>query len=72
MIPPAVDRPFHVLVTSGMSDLAMTVPEGMEFFRRAELMIALPADWPIEGPRFEDEQGYWPIRLAEDARPAAP
>ncbi|OJW13679.1 MAG: hypothetical protein BGO49_29565 [Planctomycetales bacterium 71-10] len=62
MIPPTVDRPFHVLVTSGMSDLAMTVPEGMEFFRRAELLIALPADWPLEGPRFEDERAYWPIR----------
>ena len=62
MIPPAVDRPFHVLVTSGMSDLPMTVPEGLEEWRRAELMIALPADWPLEQKRMEDERAYWPIR----------
>jgi hypothetical protein len=62
MIPPAADRPFNVLVTSGMSDLPMTVPNGMENFRRAEVMIALPSDWPLDYARFDDERVYWPIR----------
>ena len=61
-IKPAPDRPYHVLVTSGMSDLAMTVPEEMRAFDRAELMIALPEDWPINEQAFQDEANYWPIR----------
>lgn len=61
-IPPADDRPFHVLVTSGMSDLPMTVPEGAEPWRRAELLIALPADWPLDQNSLKDDENYWPIR----------
>lgn len=61
-IPADFDRPFHLLVTSGMSDLPMHVPEGAEEFRRAELMIALPSDWPIQQAEFKDENHYWPIR----------
>ena len=40
------DRPFHVLATSGMSDLPMAVPEEYPFLAHAELILALPADWP--------------------------
>lgn len=62
MIPPAEDRPFHVLVTSGMSDLPMTVPEGAEEYRRAELLIALPAEWPLDQADLKDDRNDWPIR----------
>jgi hypothetical protein len=55
-------RPYHLLVTSGVSDLAMTVPAGQEEFNRAELMMALPASWPLEGDTTNDETNYWPIR----------
>lgn len=55
-------RPFHHLVTSGMSDRAMTVPAGEEASRFAELLVALPADWPLTRKAFEDEGNYWPIR----------
>jgi len=58
----AADRPFHVLVTSGMSDLPMTVPEGAEEFRHAELFVAVPAAWPLTMAAFDDENNYWPIR----------
>lgn len=57
------DRPFSTLITSGMSDKPMTVPAGAEAFEYAELMIYLPADWPLEQSDFEDEANYWPIRL---------
>lgn len=55
--------PWKRLVTSGMSDLAMTVPpeSGAPFY--AELIITLPNDWKLEEANFEDENWYWPIRL---------
>ncbi len=63
MFVPATDeRPYHVLVTSGVSDLPMTVPEGMEDFNRVELLMALPASWPITEESFKDEANYWPVR----------
>lgn len=46
-VPPGQHRHFHVFVTSGMSRKPMTVPEGMEEHRYAELCILLPVDWPI-------------------------
>ena len=63
------DLPFNVLITSGMSDRPMTVPEGLEDFRFAELCILLPPDWPLDMDSFENEDHYWPIRsLKENAK----
>lgn len=60
---PATDgRQWHTLVTSGMSDRAMTVPEGWEDHRFAELMVCLPPEWPMGEEEFESERHYWPIR----------
>lgn len=56
------DRPYSVLATSGVSDLPMAVPEGLEDYSRAELLIALPADWPLTDAAFEDEANFWPVR----------
>jgi hypothetical protein len=56
------ERPFHVLVTQGMSALAMTVPEGAEEHRFAELMVALPREWVMEGDEADEERWYWPMR----------
>lgn len=64
-IAPAPERNFHTLVTSGMSDRPMTVPEGCEELRYAELMLCLPPEWPMSRDStepFEDERNYWPIR----------
>ena len=30
---------------------------------RAELAIALPADWKLDQESMKDEKWYWPIRL---------
>jgi len=54
--------PFHTFVTSGMSDKPMTVPEGLEALRYAELCIFLPNDWAIGQEEFKDENNYWPVR----------
>jgi Suppressor of fused protein (SUFU) len=62
-IPPAASRPWHTLVTTGMSDRPMVVPEGLEQCRYAELVITLPVDWPLTEQALEDERNYWPIRL---------
>ncbi len=62
MVGPTEERPYHTLVTSGMSDLPMTVPEGAEAYRHAELSICLPEPWPLTQEAFADERNYWPIR----------
>jgi hypothetical protein len=61
-VPATADRPYQVLVTSGVSDLPMLVPDGMEKYARAELLIALPKEWPISKEAFADEANWWPIR----------
>lgn len=62
-VKPTNDRPFHTLVTSGMSDLPMVVPDELEEFQFAELLVTLPRDWKIDETSFEDERWYWPVRL---------
>ncbi|MDR1076051.1 MAG: suppressor of fused domain protein [Xanthomonadaceae bacterium] len=62
-VPPTVELPCLRLVTSGMSDLPMAMPEGMGGPDRMELMITLPADWRTDQTSFQDENWYWPIRL---------
>ena len=62
-IPPQKNRPWYTLVTSGMSEQPMTVPDGGESLRFAELMICLPANWPLGMEDFRDENHYWPLRL---------
>lgn len=47
------------LVTCGMSDRAMTVPDGVESPAFAELLLHLPSGWPLE---LSDEQHAWPLR----------
>lgn len=61
-VPAADGRDVHYIVTSGVSDLPMTVPEGHEDWRRVELMIALPMSWPLTQQAFADEANYWPLR----------
>lgn len=62
-IPPNEHNPFHRLVTSGMSDLPMQVPEGAQSSAYLELMVTLPSGWRVGQKAFEDENWYWPVRL---------
>jgi len=62
-IPPTEERPYWTFVTSGMSDLPMTVPEGCEEFAYAELLLCLPGNWKMVQSEWEDEANYWPIRV---------
>ncbi|HYQ23261.1 suppressor of fused domain protein [Stenotrophomonas sp.] len=63
VVPASEEFPYLRLVTSGMSDLPMTLPEGAPGSAYMELMVTLPADWPISDDAFEDERNYWPVRL---------
>ncbi|MFB9329368.1 suppressor of fused domain protein [Paenibacillus aurantiacus] len=62
-VPPTPQRNYHTLVTCGMSSRPMTVPEGAENFRYAELMLCLPPSWPMSEEAFRNEENYWPIRM---------
>jgi hypothetical protein len=62
MVPATATRNFQSLITSGMSDRPMKVPEGAEDYRYAELMICLPPTWPVDQASFKDEKNYWPVR----------
>lgn len=65
-IGPTKDFPFCRLVTSGMSDMPMTVPEGADVPKYLELMITLPGDWKVDQYSFDNEAHYWPVRLLKD------
>lgn len=62
-VKPTLERPFHTLVTSGMSDLKMNVPEDVGSTHYMELMVTLPKYWQIDDESFKDERWYWPVRL---------
>jgi hypothetical protein len=70
------DRPlggdYVTIVTSGMSSRPMTLPPGAKqrgMSEYAELMLALPKDWPgllpdgtFDQVQMKDERKWWPIR----------
>lgn len=62
VIPPAPDRPYSVLFTTGMSLRPMKGPSPAGISPFAELMIFLPESWPLSDEGFNDEANYWPIR----------
>jgi hypothetical protein len=69
VVGPQSDRPYYTLVTCGMSERPMRVPiENPEDLglipelRFAELLLCLPADWPLMPDAFRDEANYWPVR----------
>ena len=65
VVPPSDERDYYTLVTMGMGAHRMNVPEELAEYKleRAELAIALPADWKLVQESMQDERWYWPIRL---------
>lgn len=61
-VPASKQQPYNILVTSGMSDLAMQLPGKIHAPRHLELMAVLPANWKISQIDFADENWYWPVR----------
>ena len=60
-VAPTEQRPYHTLVTMGMSALPMQTPPEIDHESYAELMIKLPAEWPMDEKSFENERHYWPL-----------
>lgn len=63
VVSPTASRPHYTLVTSGMSDLPMTVPPAAEASEFAELMLSLPADWPMQTYATSADPDSWPVGL---------
>jgi hypothetical protein len=63
IVNPTPARNYYTLITSGMSDRPMTVPEGADEYRYAELMICLPPTWSLSDEELKDETNYWPVGL---------
>lgn len=62
-VEPSSARPYYTLVASGMSDRPMRAPKESPLLTRAELILSLPAGWPIGDEEFRKERNYWPIRM---------
>jgi hypothetical protein len=58
------DRPRATVITSGMSRRPM--PGAPSSYARAELLLSLPPDWPLEMSAMEDERHWWPLRLLQN------
>ena len=65
MVPPTEERDYYTLVTMGMGAHRMNVPKELAEYKleRAELAIALSADWKLDQESMKDEKWHWPIRL---------
>ncbi|MEE6261105.1 suppressor of fused domain protein [Plantactinospora sonchi] len=63
VVGPTPERPYRTLVTSGMSERPMTVPEGSGISPYAELMLCLPADWPLTQEALRDDRTGWPVQV---------
>ena len=65
VVPPSEERDYYTLVTMGMGAHRMHVPEELAKYKleRAELVIALPPDWKLDGESMKEERWYWPIGL---------
>lgn len=61
-VAPSATRPVHTLITSGMSDLPMPVPEDVESPRYLELMMTLPESWKLDDESLQNPQWHWPLR----------
>jgi len=67
LVPPSPQNNHWTLFTTGMSDLPMHVPEGVEDLEFAELVLMLPPEWPVDRltvtpPPQDAEAWYWPVR----------
>lgn len=65
-VAPTRNRPWHSLITSGMSYRPMQTPPGAEDWQHAEVYLALPADWPISMMTSQQRrEKAWPLDLLQ-------
>ncbi|MBL8880407.1 MAG: suppressor of fused domain protein [Phycisphaerales bacterium] len=61
-VAPTPERNIWTLVTSGMSQLPMVVPDDFPTPMFLELICFLPPRWPVLAQAVHNESDYWPIR----------
>ena len=67
LVKAAAERPFHLFVTSGLSERPMKAPKSQ--WQHAELCLLLPPAWPLDFLSGEKTQHAWPVSgLASVAR----
>lgn len=59
-VPPSQNRDCHTLVTSGLSDRPMPEGSGVQY---GELVMCLPADWPMDEEALENDASVWPLEM---------
>ncbi len=64
-VPPSRKRNYHTLITGGMSELPMNTPKEIERLRFAELVMTLPANWPLPKGPVEEVPNNWPLKWME-------
>jgi hypothetical protein len=69
VVRPTPTRPYFTLLTSGMSDLDMRVPAGLEDLALAEVCLCLPKEWPLAMDDFgwREPRYFWPIAILQQA-----
>jgi len=65
VVPARPEQPYHVVVTTGMSDRPMIGNNGDSYY--CELLLALPPDWPIDLKNLKEEKFWWPFRHLKQA-----
>ncbi|MCD4693172.1 MAG: suppressor of fused domain protein [Calditrichales bacterium] len=60
------ERPYNILLSSGMSALPMKIPHEIDSSEFAEVMMLLPKEWNLEYDSFNDERNYWPFRIMKN------
>lgn len=58
------ERPYHTLITSGMSDLKMNLPKEAKqagCSEYLELMAFLPKEWTLDSKILADAESDWPL-----------
>jgi hypothetical protein len=63
-VKPVDSRPYHTLITAGMSNVAMSVPREVNAPHRLELMMTLPEGWKPDSDS-TDERVHWPTSLLQ-------
>ncbi|MBI5153809.1 suppressor of fused domain protein [Candidatus Poribacteria bacterium] len=58
---PTDRRPYHTLITAGMSAHAMRAPGGAPHYSHAELICCLPKTWPVSRESFTLRINSWPV-----------
>lgn len=62
-VTPTEKYPFHTLITSGMSDLPMKIPQEVNAPAYLELVLTLPTYWQLDQESMQNDKWFWPIAL---------